>query len=119
MGRFLADENMPRQVVEALRAVGMDVTWVRTLAPGLDDRGVLTLAAREARVLLTFDKDFGELAYRAALPPGCGVVLLRLPMPPPVAAGTRIADLILSRTDWPDHFAVIEPDRIRIRPLGS
>lgn len=68
-------------------------------------------------MLVTFDKDFGEIAYRTPLPPECGVILLRLPMPPPGAAGAKIARLILARTDWAGHFAVIEPDRVRFRPL--
>jgi predicted nuclease of predicted toxin-antitoxin system len=42
---------------------------------------MLTGAAREHRILLTFDKDFGELARGSALPRTCGVVLLRMPMP--------------------------------------
>jgi hypothetical protein len=53
----------------------------------------------------------------AKLPPTCGVILLRLPMPPPGEAGGPLASLILARADWAGHFAVIEPDRIRFRPL--
>lgn len=63
-------------------------------------------------------KDFGELAKASALPPGCGVILLRMPMPRPSDAGRRLADLITAREDWADHFSVIEPGRVRIRPLG-
>jgi predicted nuclease of predicted toxin-antitoxin system len=53
-------------------------------APGMSDPDVLAWAAREQRILLTFDKDFGELAQGSALPRTCGVVLRRLPMPKPV-----------------------------------
>ncbi|NJL06906.1 MAG: DUF5615 family PIN-like protein [Methylacidiphilales bacterium] len=115
--RLLANENIPRQLVEALRAGGADVAWARTAAPGFTDAAVLALAAQEGRILLTFDKDFGELARSAKLPPTCGVILLRLPMPPPGEAGGLLAALILARADWAGHFAVIEPDRIRLRPL--
>jgi hypothetical protein len=41
------------------------------------------MATREERILLTLDKDFGELAKGSALPRTCGVVLLRTPMPRP------------------------------------
>ena len=68
--RFLADENCPRAAVAALEVAGHDVAWVRLAAPGAD-ADVLAAAARKGRVLLTFDKDFGELAARSALPPGC------------------------------------------------
>ena len=78
--RFLADENLPGRLVAALRAAGHDVAWVRTEAPGSDDRTVLAMAAAEQRVLVTFDKDFGELAGRAGLPMASGVILLRVPL---------------------------------------
>jgi predicted nuclease of predicted toxin-antitoxin system len=58
------------------------VLWARSVAPGSADTAVLDLAVRELRVLLTFDKDFGELAWRARLPASCGIILLRIPMPP-------------------------------------
>ena len=67
--RFLANENFPRAAVAALEAAGHDVVWVRTAAPGASDRQVLAWAEREERILLTFDKDFGELARVAGLPP--------------------------------------------------
>jgi hypothetical protein len=49
--------------------------------------------------LLTFDKDFGELARGSALPRTCGVVLLRMPMPKPEEVGLRLAALITARED--------------------
>ena len=116
--RFLANENFPGAAVAALAAAGHDVVWVRTAAPGTTDPDVLAWATREERILLTFDKDFGELATRSALPPACGVVLLRTPMPMPRDVGRRLADLISARDDWAGHFSVIEPGRVRMRPLG-
>ncbi len=116
--RFLADENFPGSAVTALGAAGHDVVWVRVAAPGASDPDVLAWAVREERVLLTFDKDFGELAKGSALPPGCGVILLRMPMPRPGDVGRRLADLITAREDWAGHFSVIEPGRIRMRSLG-
>jgi predicted nuclease of predicted toxin-antitoxin system len=116
--RFLANENFPGAAVTALEAAGPDVVWVRTAAPGTSDPDVLAWAARERRILLTFDKDFGELARGSALPHTCGVVLLRMPMPRPGDVGQRLADLIIARDDWAGHFSVIEPGRVRMRPLG-
>jgi hypothetical protein len=116
--RFLANENFPGPAVAALQAAGHDVVWVRTAKPGASDPDVLAWAAREERVLLTFDKEFGELASKSALPPKCGVVLVRTPMPKPGDSGRRLADLIMVRTDWPGYFSVIEPGRVRMRPLG-
>ena len=76
--RFLANENFPRGAVEALRIEGHDTGWIRTDAPGATDEQVLGRARAEGRVLLTFDKDFGELVLRRGLPASHGVVLFRL-----------------------------------------
>ncbi len=116
--RFLADENFPAAAVTVLRSIGHDIVWVRTAAPGKSDADVLTWAVRESRILLTFDKDFGELAKVSGLPATCGIVLLRVPMPKPGYVGQRLADLITARDDWAGHFAVIEPGRVRLRLLS-
>jgi predicted nuclease of predicted toxin-antitoxin system len=114
--RFLADENFPGAAVEALRKIGHDVTWIRIFAPGIGDAEVLKLAAAEGRVVLTFDKDFGEQARAATLSDSCGVVLFRIPMPRAREAA-RLADTIAARSDWTGHFSVVEPGRIRMRVL--
>ena len=113
---FLCDENVPALVVAALVARGLDVRWMATLAPGTQDPDVLALAERDGRVLVTFDKDFGELATTGA-GPRCGVILLRLSLNPPAGAAAGIATLIAGRQDWPGQLAVIEPGRVRLRPL--
>ena len=105
--RFLADENFPGDAVEALRRSGHDVLWIRTEKPGCADAEVLAMAAGEQRIILTFDKDFGELARRAPPAPSCGSVLFRVPMAM-AAAGEMLASIPDARTDWAGHFAVIE-----------
>jgi hypothetical protein len=116
--RFLANENFPGVAVAAPVGDAHDVVWVRAAAPGMADPDVLAWAAREGRILLTFDKDFGELARASPLPPACGVILFRMPMPSPGHAGRRLADLIAARADWAGHFSVIEPGRVRMRRLA-
>lgn len=116
--RFLANENFPGAAVAALEAAGHDVVWVRTATPGATDPAVLALAVREARIILTFDKDFGELARRSTLPPACGVILLRITLSGGGDVGRRVADLITARMDWAGNFSVVEPGRVRMRPLG-
>jgi predicted nuclease of predicted toxin-antitoxin system len=115
--RFLADENFPGRAVLGLRAEGHDVGWVRQDTPGAPDLAVLERAAVEQRVLLTFDKDFGELARGGRLPKQSGVVLFRVPMPRVSDLQRHIVDVILQRQDWPGHFSVVEPGRIRMRAL--
>lgn len=116
--RFLANENVPGDAVAALSGAGNDIVWVRTEAPGSKDEEILAWAMRENRALLKFDQDFGELAWRAGLPASCGIVLFRIPMPNASGVGTAIAALLGERSDWAGHFSVIQPGRIRMRPLA-
>lgn len=116
--RLLANENFPGTAVAALIAAGHDVAWIRKLAPGMSDPDVLAWAARDERILLTFDKDFGELARASSLPSTCGVVLFRMPMQNPGDIGLRLGNLVMSRDDWAGHFSIIEPGRVRMRRLG-
>ena len=117
--RFLANENFPGAAVIALAGAGHDIVWVRDLARGMKDAEVLAWAASEQRILLTFDKDFGELARRAAPGGECGVVLFRIPMPPSDQVGRRLTELLGARADWAGHFSVIEPARVRMRRLAG
>lgn len=90
--RILANENFPQAAVNALRQDGHDVLWVRTESPGISDREVLARAQLDARVVVTFDKDFGELAFRYGLPAECGIILSRIAMPsPPRVAKIAVA----------------------------
>lgn len=114
---ILADENVPGDMVVALRERGHDIAWVRSDAPGSTDTDVLDRAQAEGRVLITFDKDFGELAFRSELPASGGIVLFRISAPSPSHVVRVAVTALESRTDWAGHFAVVEDDRIRMVPL--
>ena len=114
---LLADENFPAVAVEALRARGHDVVWIREDAPGVSDQEVLRLSIGESRILITFDKDFGELTFRIGSPTPYGIVLFRIaPSSPKHVAETAVA-VLESRSDWIGHFAVVEATKIRMVPL--
>lgn len=115
--QFLANENFPLDAVEAVRKLGHDVAWIRTEAPGSNDRDILSRAVKERRVLLTFDKDFGDLAFQFGLPSHCGIVLFRLQAVSSTALANLVATALQSRTDWAGRFSVVEVGRIRMRPL--
>lgn len=115
--RFLANENFPLDAVEALRKAGHDVVWIRTEAPGSSDEEVLRQATAESRILITFDKDFGELAFRTGLPASCGIVLFRIQCPSSAHVAQVAVKALASRSDWSGHFAVVEDSQIRIRPI--
>ncbi|MCC5621475.1 DUF5615 family PIN-like protein [Nostoc sp. CHAB 5715] len=115
--RFLANENFPGDAVEALRNRGHDVIWIRTDAPGITDPEVLNRAQSDERILLTFDKDFGELAFRSHLPATCGIILFRIKAPSGTVVAQKVAIAIAFRSDWIGHFSVVEDERIRMRIL--
>jgi predicted nuclease of predicted toxin-antitoxin system len=117
--RILANENVTRTVIGGLRAKGHDVLSVKESMRGEKDEAILARAQTEKRIVLTHDKDFGELAYRIGLPSECGVILIRLSGINPDADNDRALEAIESRTDWEGHFSVIIEDRIRVRTLPA
>ena len=117
--RILADENFPGLSVQELRRLGHDVLWVRTAMPGARDDAILAWAQTEERLLVTLDKDFGDLAFGMRLPALCGVVLFRMKMSDARAAAIKIAKVLNSRSDWNGNFTVVEDGRMRMRPLTT
>lgn len=116
---LLANENFPGLAVEALRSKGHDLLWVRTEAPGIPNAEVLARAQAEHRLLITFDKDFGELAFRSRLPAECGVILLRIPARSPKYVAQMVAKVLDARVAWAGTFSVVEEDRSRSVPLPA
>jgi len=112
---FLANENFPFDAVEALRQKGHDVAWIRVDSPRMSDPEVLSRAQEENRILLTFDKDFGELACRSKLPATTGIILFRIKAPSGAIVAEEVARVIDLRADWHGHFSVVEDDKIRMR----
>ncbi len=117
--KLLANENFPAETVGALRELGYDVAWVRTDDPGSNDSEVLARAVAEDRVLVTFDKDFGELAFRHGIPASCGVILFRIQPRSPGHVTRKALAALGEHGGWAGHFSVVEEDRIRMTPLPS
>jgi predicted nuclease of predicted toxin-antitoxin system len=117
--RFLADENFPAAAVSALIAGGHDVVWVRTVSPGIDDAQIMEWIAQDGRILLTFDKGFGELANTIGLTAPSGIILFRIPGAARAATAALIARAVASRKDWIGHFSVVSPGGVRMRRLGA
>ena len=117
--RFLANENFPLAAVEALRSAGHDVVWIRVDSPGISDDEVLARALREDRVLVTFDTDFGGLAFRRGASANRGVILFRVPIMSPSFLSQLVVTTIDSRPDWEGHFSIVEVGRVRMRSLPT
>lgn len=115
--RFLADENCDEAVVRALRADGHDVALVRERSPGAEDGAVTQLALDERRIVLTEDKDFGQLA-QALSAARVGVVLIRFPTQARSTLGSSVVQAVSFFGDRLERaFTVIEPGQIRLISL--
>ena len=115
--RLLTNENVSGTVIRTLRERGHDVLSAKESMRSQPDEKLLARARTEGRVLVTHDKDFGELAFGSGLPAECGVIPLRLAGHSADADHRRALEAIESRDDWPGHFSVVTDDRIRMRPL--
>ena len=113
--RFLADESCDFALVRALRGAGFDVVAVAELSPRALDEQVIDLAVQESRILLTEDKDFGQLIYASARRSG-GVILVRFPGAVRKQMPDAVLDFVHKRQDQlAGCFAVVQPGRIRVR----
>jgi predicted nuclease of predicted toxin-antitoxin system len=114
--RFLADESCDFAVVRALRVAGHEVRAVAELAPQASDDAVIELAHGAGMVLLTEDKDFGQLVY-AELRQSAGVILIRFPALVRGALASSVVDLVnLLEGRLVGAFVVLQPGRVRINP---
>jgi len=113
---FLADENVDLPIIARLRELGYAVQSIAEDCPGVDDTWVLQCAFAREAVLLTEDKDFGELVFRRRLM-NSGIVLYRLPGLSAAAKVERIVQAFSSHSElFPRRFTVISRDQIRVRP---
>lgn len=116
--RFLADENFPLPSAHLLSAAGHDVVAVSPETPGLPDEIVLARAVREGRILLTFDRDYGDLLYFRGSQPPEGIVYFRFaPSSPEEPAEYLLSLLDQLGSSLPGTFIVAERDRVRQRLL--
>jgi predicted nuclease of predicted toxin-antitoxin system len=113
--KFLADEGIDRSIVDCLRGLGFDVFYVIEQVRSLDDDILLQIAHSETRILITRDKDFGELVYRLNKAHS-GVILIRLEGCDTQERADIVCSLIKQyQEQLPKAFSVIQKGVIRIR----
>ncbi len=116
--RFLTNENFPLPSVRLLRQAGYDVASVTEDSPGIEDIAVLTRAAAEQRIILTFDRDYGELIYRLKLASPTGIIYLRFRLRTPEEPAVILLNLFQTEgLKFEGRFTVMERTQIRQRPL--
>ncbi len=112
--QFLADESCDFAVVRALCAADYDVKAVRDVMPGAPDEEVAELAVQESRILLTEDKDFGQIVF-ASSNVSPGVIFIRFPGNARKTMAQTIIQLVQkSAENLKGRFVVVQPGRIRI-----
>lgn len=117
--RFLADECCDIAVVKALRLAGHDVLAVREICQGAEDAQVIELALYEERILLTEDKDFGQLVY-AHGEKTFGVIFLRYPTPARQQICKWVIKLVEQQGDsLRGCFITVHAGGIRIRRVSK
>lgn len=109
---LLADENIPGLVITKLRNQNIDIASIKEVVPNSSDEEVIEIAQSEGRIILTFDKDFGEAVFnaKANLP---GVILIRLRPRSPDYLAKAIVKIFKLNLIWQGKFSVIRESSIR------
>lgn len=115
--RFIVDEGVDTRLAAMLAAAGHDVVEIAAVSPSIDDITIANRAIVEGRILITVDKDFGDLAFRdrLAIP---GTILIRMPGSPLAERAHQLTQAISLHADHLNRLiVVVERDKIRTRPL--
>ncbi len=112
---LLADEGVDKPIVDLLRNNGFDVVYILETNQGADDEFILALANDDKRILLTQDKDFGELVFRLKNAHH-GVILIRLEgYKSALKAQIVLQTIVEHKDELINSFTVIQPNATRIR----
>jgi len=112
---FVADESVDQPIIERLRQVGHDVMSITELSPSLSDDEVLNDANSRGAILVTADKDFGELVFRQNRI-HTGVILIRLSGLSLDAKAEMVAQAVNQHAnELSGAFSVISAGSVRIR----
>ena len=116
--RILVDVCVSKAVERWLADQGLDVLAVRDIDPSMTDTDILALAASEQRLVITMDKDFGEMIVRSNQH-HAGVLLLRLD-----DAGSSKKLAVIQQifsvygNALPGSYCIFQRDRLRVRRLS-
>ena len=112
---LVADEGVDKAIVDALRAAGFSVKYFAEVGAGAADKDVLAAASDAQSLLLTSDKDFGELVFRQRQV-NAGVVLIRLTGMSATSKASLVLEAIKQHgSDMGGAFTVISPGLLRVR----
>lgn len=115
--KFCANENFPRMIVRWLRDAGHDVLYAAEEYVGATDNLILQVANDGQRIVLTFDRDFGELVFHHRVWVAGGIVLFRIPTDSVELMLLLIRSFFESAPPLSGFFTVVTPGRFRQAPL--
>lgn len=115
--KYLANENIPLGTIESPRIEGVDILSIKSFSPGAMDEEVIKISINEDRILVTFDKDFGELAFRRGIFNPKGIILLRIEPKSEAQITGELRGLLNEKIDFKGHFTIVAKGRIRVVPL--
>ena len=115
--KFLANENIPLASIVRLQNEGFDVVSVSTNFPSVKDEAVILFASMENRIIITFDRDYGELIFKHNLIHSAGVIYLRIQNFQPEEPAELLMNLFKSDINFEGYFTVISENNIRQRKL--
>jgi hypothetical protein len=114
---ILADENVRRDLINTLRAAGHDVVWIADVDKSAPDEDVFDRAVSENRLLLTSDLDFSDMVYRQQRAGLRGLIQIRIDIPDAGAFLSSIMESWALVQSFEGVTTVLEPGKIRQRPL--
>lgn len=118
--KFLANENVPLANINILRKAGFEVFCISQIMSGSRDREVLQYSAQNDLIILTFDRDYGELIFKYGEQLISGIVYFRLSQFDPEDCGNILVEQIQKeKLQLLSFFTVIEKDGIRQRKLPA
>ena len=115
--KFLANENIPYQSVKILRDAGFDIVSVSEEFPSVKDETVILYSTIENRIILTFDRDYGDLIFNHGINFSVGVVYLRISSFEPAEPARILLKLFKANLELEGYFTVISENNIRQRKL--
>ena len=110
--RILADENISRAIVLAIRLLEHEVVWITETNPGIPDSAVAEIAVTDCDLLLTFDKNLASAVARSKI---CGVMLLRLDGTSAKQAASKVVQLLLDIPKLSKSYVVVSDNGMRVR----
>jgi predicted nuclease of predicted toxin-antitoxin system len=110
--KFIADVNIEKNIVDELRNMSYDVKWIAEVDPYLEDTEILNIAHREDRILITNDKDFGEIVFRQKLL-SSGILLLRVKGQDVKEKINLLRKILIFPDKLKGHFVVVTGNKIR------